>query len=90
MKTTQHLLDLSLRPKLRLSEIEKLIRTHRIIVPAPSRRSLIAMCESGILEAVIPPGKNHWLVYEDSFLRWVKDLDGDMTEDSNGSGPKTR
>ena len=76
MNITQHLLDLSLRPKLRLSEIERLIRTHRIIVPVPSRRLLIALCEEGTLEtAAKKRAKDPWLVYEDSFLKWVKGLD---------------
>jgi hypothetical protein len=75
MNITQHLLDLSLRPKLRLSEIERLIRTHRIIVPVPSRRLLIALCEDGTLETVKKKPKEPWLVYEDSFLKWIKSLD---------------
>ncbi len=75
MNITQHLLDLSLRPKLRLSEIERLIRSHRIIVPAPSRRLLIALCEDGTLETATKKRNEPWLVYEDSFLKWIKSLD---------------
>ncbi len=76
MTITKQLLDLSPRPKLRLSEIERLIRKHRIIVPVPSRRTLISLCEDGTLEAA-PRASSHnsWLVYEDSFLAWVKNLD---------------
>jgi hypothetical protein len=77
MTRTQHLLDLAARPKLRLSEVERLIRLHRIIVPPPSRRMLIALCEDGTFEV----GKRRtsrepYLVYEDSFLKWVKELEG--------------
>lgn len=77
MNTIQHLLDLSPRTKIRLSEIERLIRKHRIIVPPLSRRALVAMCEDGTFETAkrTSPGQC-WLVYEDSFLEWVKGLDG--------------
>lgn len=69
-------MDFSPRPKLRLAEIESLIRKHRIIVPALSRRALIALCEDGTLEtAGNAPTKVGWLVFEDSFLRWVRNLD---------------
>ena len=76
MNTTQRLLDLEPRPKLRISEIERLIRIHRIITPPLSRRKIIAMCEDGTLEHA--PRRNagtNYLVYEDSFLKWVKGLD---------------
>ncbi len=77
MNITKQLLDLSPRPKLRLSEIERLIRKHRIIVPPLSRRSLVAMCEDGTFETArrISNGQT-WLVFEDSFLRWIKGIDG--------------
>lgn len=63
------------RPKLRLSEIERLIRKYRIIVPCPSRQTLIAMCEEGIFETARRDEKASWLVFEDSFLKWVHDMD---------------
>lgn len=76
MKTTERILDLSPRPKLRLSEIERLIRIHRILIPAPSRRTLMAMCEDGTFETAPRMSlRQPWLVYEDSFLRWVEELD---------------
>lgn len=76
MNTTQHLLDLTPRPKLRLSEIDRLIRKHRIINPPLSRRTLREMCEDGTFETVgDTPTRLGWLVYEDSFLRWVKEFD---------------
>ncbi len=81
MNTTQQSLDLSpinnCRPKLRITEIERLISKHRIIIPPPSRRSLREMCEDGTFEtAGDAPTSLGWLVYEDSFLKWVKSLDG--------------
>ena len=66
------------RPKLRLSEVERLIRIKRIIVPPLSRRTLIAMCEDGtLLHAPRRRTTEQYLVYEDSFLKWVRDLDGE-------------
>lgn len=68
--------DANFRVKLRLGEIERLIRKHRIMVPAPSRPSLVALCEDGTFEtAGGKVTKFGWLVYEDSFWRWVRSLD---------------
>jgi hypothetical protein len=77
MKNTQRTLDLSPRTKLRLSEVERHIKEHRIIVPPLSRRKLVELCEDGTLETVDRrlSGKG-WLVYEDSFLKWARGLDG--------------
>jgi hypothetical protein len=73
----KQLLNKDLRPKVRLAEIEKLIKRHRIIVPPLSRATLLRMCEDGTFEtAGDAPTKLGWLVYEDSFLRWVDGLDG--------------
>ncbi|MGQ0540929.1 MAG: hypothetical protein ACT4O9_03635 [Blastocatellia bacterium] len=74
----KQMLDIGIRPKMRLSEIERLIKKHRIIVPPLSRQTLIRMCEAGIFEtAGNAASRSGWLVFEDSFLRWVKDLDRD-------------
>ena len=76
MNNTQRTLDLPSRAKLRLAEVERLIRKNRIIVPPPTRKTLISMCEDGTLEtAGTAPTKLGWLVYEDSFLKWVSSLD---------------
>jgi hypothetical protein len=76
MNTTQRILDIKPRTKLRLSEVERQIRIHRIVVPPPSRRTLIAMCEDGTLEAAPrPTARSPWLVYEESFIEWVSSLD---------------
>jgi hypothetical protein len=64
------------RVKMRLSEIERLIKQHRIIVPPPSRQTLIKLCEDGTLEtAGDRPTVMGWLVFEDSFLAWLRKLD---------------
>ncbi len=73
---TQQALEYRPRPKIRLSEIERLLRKHRIIVPPLSRQTLIKMCEEGRFETCgDAPTMVGWLVYEDSFWRWVKSLD---------------
>ena len=64
------------RVKMRLSEIERLIKKHRIIVPPPSRQTLIKLCEDGTLEtAGGGPTVIGWLVFEDSFHEWLRRLD---------------
>jgi hypothetical protein len=76
MPTTERTLDTKTRTKLRLSELERLIRKHRVIIPPPSRQALIALCEDGTFEtAGGKPTSLGWLVYEDSFLEWIKNLD---------------
>lgn len=71
----KHTLEIDVRPVMKLSEIERLIRKHRIMVPAPSRQTLIRMCEAGVFETVSEtPGRSGWLVYEDSFIAWVEKL----------------
>ena len=75
MNTTKQLLELSPRPVIRLSEIDRLIKRHRIMIPAPSRPKLISLCQSGVFETVgNEPTSFGWLVYEDSFLKWVENL----------------
>lgn len=70
--------ETNIRPKLRLSEVERLIEKYRIIVPTPTRRTLANMCESGVLETTSnSPGPMGWLVYEDSFWKWARSLDGE-------------
>lgn len=66
------------RTKIRLAEIDRLIRKHKVIIPPLDRRTLRAMCEDGTFEtAGNGPSKFGWLVYEDSFWQWVKSLDGE-------------
>ena len=66
MTITQRVLDLSPRPKLRLSEIERLIKKHRILVPTPSRRMLIEWCEDGTFEIKgIPVGSVSVVVWHE-------------------------
>ena len=60
---------------LRLSEIEKLIRIHRIVVPPLSRSALVALCEDGTFEtAPRRTTRGRYLVSEASFLEWVTKL----------------
>lgn len=74
----QQTFDFTPRPKLRLAEIERLIKKHRIIVPPLSRATLVNMCEDGTFEtAGSGPTSVGWLVYEESFFEWVRGLDGE-------------
>ena len=73
--------ELKFRTKLKLAVVQHLLEKHRVIVPTPTRRTLINMCEDGRFEtASNPPGSMGWLVYEDSFWKWVQSLDGDAGE----------
>lgn len=73
----QRSLEVKIRPKLKLGEIERLIRKHRMIVPPPSRSTLIGMCEDGTFEtAGNAATRIGWLIYEDSFWKWVAEMDG--------------
>jgi|GEM_PF-1565715 len=78
--------DIKPRTKLRLSEVERLIKIHRIIIPPLSRATLVNMCEDGTFEtAGSGPTSVGWLVFEESFKEWVARLDGDK----NGSSPQS-
>ena len=71
------------RTKLRLSEIEDLMKKHRIIIPPLSRRTLTKMCEVGAFEtAGRKPTTFGWLVYEDSFWKWVRKLNAETMADA--------
>jgi hypothetical protein len=70
-------LNAAARPKLRLVEVERLIKVHRIIVPPLSRATLVNFCEDGTFEtAGTRPTSVGWLVFEDSFWKWAHGLDG--------------
>lgn len=71
--------DKKISTLLRLSEIERLIRRHRILVPPPSRPTLINFCEEGVFGNASKT-KFGWLVREESFWNWVESLDasGDL------------
>ena len=72
----QQILDFQPRTKIRLSEVERLIRKHRIIVPPPSRQTLIKFCEDGTFETSgKKPCAIGWLVFEDSFIKWARKMD---------------
>lgn len=78
-------LDFHPRTKIRLSEIERLIKKHRIIIPPPSRQTLIKLCEDGTFETVGGgPTAIGWLVFEDSFTQWVRSLDEGTADTKNG------
>lgn len=75
MKEIKQQLDASYRRTIRLAEVERLLKEHRIIVPPLSRPTLVKLCQDGTLETSGgAPTKVGWLVYEDSFWEWVKSL----------------
>jgi len=78
-KNIQQTADVQIRAKLRLGEVERLIKKHRIVVPCLSRQTLQSMCEDGTFEtAGNRPSRLGWLVYEDSFWKWAHGMEGDL------------
>ncbi len=65
-------LSFTIRPTLRLSRVRDILKAHRVIDPLPSRRNLIDLLEEGVIEGTL--SRYGWLVYEDSFLKWLKEL----------------
>lgn len=59
----------TIRPRMKLIEVTDKIEKHRILVPCPSRQTLIRMCEDGTFDARL--GRGGWEVYEDSFWKWA-------------------
>jgi hypothetical protein len=70
-------LNFAHRTMLRLSAVEQIIRTHRLLVPPPSRPNLIALIEEGRVEGKLT--EYGWIMFEDSFLAWVKELQGEAS-----------
>ncbi|MCV4753851.1 hypothetical protein OFC37_30785, partial [Escherichia coli] len=64
--------ETKIRTRMLLSEVERLISVHKILVPCPSRQTLIRMCEDGTFDARRLPNRRNWYVYADSFWRWAK------------------
>lgn len=60
------------RPLLRIGFVEQIIKRDRIIIPCFTRPTMIEMIEKGILEGT--KSNFGWLIYEDSFIKWIKDL----------------
>ena len=59
--------------------MERLIKKHRIIVPCLSRQTLQSMCEDGTFEtAGNRPTRLGWLVYEDSFWKWAREMESNL------------
>ncbi len=60
---------------MRLREIEEILKQTRVLQPVPSRPTLIALIEDGTLEGT--KLARVWVVYEDSFHKWVKSFQPD-------------
>ena len=79
----KQVLNAEVRPVMRLSEIEKIIKRHRIMLPPPSRKTLQRMCEDGTFASVGgAPTTLGWLIYEDSFYKWVASLRADANKNA--------
>lgn len=65
--------DVQIRPRMRLGEVERLIRKHRILLPPPSRPTLIGFCEDGTFKGAYK-SRIGWLVFEDTFWEWAREL----------------
>jgi len=86
----KQVLEKQVRTKIRLAEIDRLIRRHRIIIPPLSRATLLRMCEDGTFEtAGGGPTNLGWLVYEDSFVRSVDELDGGQNKNAPAEPRRT-
>lgn len=59
----------AVRPKLRLSEVERLIASSGMMQRSPSRQTLIRMINRGDLDGEL--SRLGWMVYADSFWRWA-------------------
>ncbi|MET0646988.1 MAG: hypothetical protein ABW208_10235 [Pyrinomonadaceae bacterium] len=72
------------RPAMRLREIEAALKATRVIVPVPSRPTLIKLIEEGTLQGFKLPQANScsqsWHVYEDSFHAWVRSFQPEAYE----------
>jgi hypothetical protein len=71
-------LTFKIRPALRLSRVHEILKTHRVMDPLPSRRNLIDLLEEGVIEGTL--SRYGWLVYEDSFLKWLRELNGPTSQ----------
>jgi hypothetical protein len=80
-------LQFEVRPALRLSAIEKVLKTTRVIVPCPSRPTLIKLIESGKLKG--RKQGNAYLVDELSFHAWVRSVNPEAYDLISPSKPLT-
>ncbi len=62
----------NIRSRMTLDEAERQIRKYNILVPCPSRQTLIRMCEEGIFETPKRRDGERWLIFADSFWEWAK------------------
>jgi hypothetical protein len=63
----------SVRRKLRLCQIEEIMKQSLIINPPPSRSYYLKKLEDGTLDGYRT--EFGWVVFEDSFKAWVKRLE---------------
>ena len=60
------------RPRLRLTRVEDILKQTKVVDPIPSRRTLIRYLEEGKILQGGQDDSGYWFVFEDSFKRWVR------------------
>lgn len=75
-------------PMLRLSEIEAILKQTRVIVPVPSRPTLIGLIEQGVLDG--RKLSHGWCVTEVSFKAWVRSFQPEAYAAIPQSRPRAR
>jgi hypothetical protein len=72
MKKPNFTFSFETTPIIKLSEVEKILRREKIILPVPCRASLINNIEDGTFDGKLHHG--YYLITVESFERWVKSL----------------
>lgn len=72
----QYYFDFAPRLKMKVSEVQTVLKKNRVFFTPPSRETLIGLIEDGTLEGV--KIGELWFIYADSFDKWVKSLDEPM------------
>ena len=73
------------RPTLRLSRVEEILRATHIIEPLPSRRTLVNLILDGTIQG--KQTRFGYVVYEDSFKQWLHDYHEDTLGKVGGGAP---
>jgi hypothetical protein len=68
----------NIRPALRLCEVERILCDENILSPVPSRATLIKWIEEGQLLQGKQMQSGHWIVYQDSLINFVRNLQSEI------------
>lgn len=61
-----------IRRTVRLCRALEILEASQVTDPLPTRRNLVDLLEEGIIEGKL--SRYGWLVYEDSFLNWIRNF----------------